>query len=122
MYSDVKSYIRYNNECSGFFNCEVGVRQGENLSPVLFCLYLNDLQTYLEEHEVIGVESINKDVENELMIFIKILLFLYADDTILISESAEDLQYMLNIFANYCNQWKLKINIDKTKILIFFQR
>ena len=50
MYSDVKSYIRYNNECSGFFNCEVGVRQGENLSPVLFCLYLNDLQTYLEEH------------------------------------------------------------------------
>ena len=44
---------------------------------------------------------------------------MYADDTILISESAEDLQYMLNIFANYCNQWKLKINIDKSKILIF---
>ena len=53
---------------NGFFNCEVGVRQEEHLPPVLFCLYLNDLQTYLEEQEVISVESINKDVENELMI------------------------------------------------------
>ena len=29
------------------FNCEIGVRQGENLTHLLFALYLNDLQEFL---------------------------------------------------------------------------
>jgi hypothetical protein len=32
------------NEYSEFFYCEIGVEQGENLSPFLFSLYLNDLE------------------------------------------------------------------------------
>lgn len=116
MYEGIKSYIRHNDECSGFFKCELGVRQGENLSPVLFSLYLNDLQSYLEEHNIKGLESISCDIENELTIYLKILLFLYADDTILLSESSKDLQFMLDTFSNYCENWKLKVNIEKTKI------
>ena len=77
------------------------------------------LQSYLEHNYVKGVESISYDAENELMIFVKILLFLYADDTILLSESSEDLQRMLNTFGQYCEDWKLNVNIEKTKILIF---
>lgn len=119
MYNEIKSCIRYNNESTEFFKCEIGVRQGENLSPILFSLYLNDLQSYLEEQNMVGLESISNDVENELMVYIKILLFLYADDTILLSESSKDLQNMLDNFAEYCEHWKLKINTDKTKILIF---
>lgn len=119
MYDNVKSYIRHNNECSDIFKCEIGVRQGENLSPVLFSLYLNDLQSYLESCNVKGLESIERDIENELMMYVKILLLLYADDSILLSESGADLQLMLNNFSDYCEIWKLKINVGKTKILIF---
>ena len=50
---------------------------------------------------------------------LKILLLLYAVDTILLTESDSDLQLMLDSFENYCDQWKLKINVNKTKILIF---
>jgi hypothetical protein len=32
MYTSVKSCISYNNHTTGYFNCEIGVRQGENLS------------------------------------------------------------------------------------------
>ena len=36
------------NDCYGtVFNCEIGVRQGDNLSPLLLALYLNDLQDHL---------------------------------------------------------------------------
>jgi hypothetical protein len=39
MYDESKPRIKSNNECSNLFFCNVGVRQGENLSPVLFALY-----------------------------------------------------------------------------------
>ena len=46
-------------------------------------------------------------------------MLLYEDDTVLISESAEDLQVSLNAFEQYCTKWKLTVNIDKTKVVIF---
>ena len=44
---------------------------------------------------------------------------LYADDTILLAESAEDLQVQLNAFGEYCDNWKMKVNVNKTKIMVF---
>ena len=35
------------------------------------------------------------------------------------AESAEQLQTALNQLNEYCGQWNLKINTDKTKIVIF---
>ena len=32
---------------SNFFKSNVGVRQGENLSPVLFAIFLNDLVEFM---------------------------------------------------------------------------
>jgi hypothetical protein len=33
MYNDVKSCINYNNCKSAYFSCDIGVRQGVNMSP-----------------------------------------------------------------------------------------
>lgn len=44
IYSSVKSRIKHNNILSDTFTCNIGVRQGECLSPFLFSLYLNDLE------------------------------------------------------------------------------
>ena len=35
------------------------------------------------------------------------------------AESAADLQNLLNSFADYVDIWKLKVNVDKTKIMVF---
>ena len=35
------------------------------------------------------------------------------------AESREDLQVRLNIFGEYCQKWKLKVNVEKNKIFIF---
>jgi hypothetical protein len=43
MYIDVKSLVKVNGTSSDYFNCNVGVRQGEHLSPFLFSLYIDDL-------------------------------------------------------------------------------
>jgi hypothetical protein len=50
---------------------------------------------------------------------LKLFIILYADDTVILSESQSDLQAQLDAFHEYCLTWKLKVNIDKTKIVIF---
>ena len=52
----------------------------------------------------------------------KLFVLLYADDTIILAENPTDLQEALNAAYSYCNLWKLKINIDKTKIIRFSKR
>ena len=51
--------------------------------------------------------------------YLKLFILLLADDTVLFSSSKDGLQNMLNLFENYCDEWKLTVNIFKTKILVF---
>ncbi|KAK6196064.1 hypothetical protein SNE40_001359 [Patella caerulea] len=44
---------------------------------------------------------------------------MYADDTVLLSESPENLQNMLNTLSNYCYENNLNGNVNKSKIIIF---
>ena len=55
MYNGVKSMVSINGQSSDFFNCNVGVRQGENLSPLLFSLFINDLEEFLASKRVGGI-------------------------------------------------------------------
>ena len=50
---------------------------------------------------------------------LKLYVLLYADDIVLMSETAEDLQNALNILKSYCDHWKLTVNVNKTKSMIF---
>ena len=50
LYKDAKSCVKYKGEMSEFFSCGVGVRQGENLSPLLFSVFLNDLEAFLKQN------------------------------------------------------------------------
>ena len=38
-----------------FFNCNVGIRRGENLSPLLFSFFINDLEEFLASKSVGGI-------------------------------------------------------------------
>ena len=44
---------------------------------------------------------------------------MYADDTVLLAESPDDLQTSLNRMQEYCTLYDLKLNISKTKVMIF---
>lgn len=38
---------------------------------------------------------------------------------VVFAESATDLQLALNSMYDYCNTWKLEVNIAKTKVVVF---
>jgi hypothetical protein len=48
----------------------------------------------------------------------KLFILLHADDILIVLESAEGLQHDLNEFRSYCIQWKVHVNVDKTKIMM----
>jgi hypothetical protein len=96
--------------------------QGENLFPFLFVIYLNDLEQFFVENNVNDLENIRNMCSENLDIFIKLFSLLYADDTTILSEIEADMQYALSIFEKYCHQWKLKVNLQKTKVIIFCKR
>ena len=75
MYESIKSCVKVNNNTSTFFASQCGVRQGENLSPMLFALYLNDIEAFLLSG---GVETLGLELRtNELNMYLKLLLLLY---------------------------------------------
>jgi hypothetical protein len=63
------------------------------------------------------VQDLNfEDVEH----FVNLFLLLYADDTVLLAESPENMQEILHALKLYCDAFGLHINTKKTKCIIFF--
>ena len=119
---NIKSCVLVNGNKTVFFISNVGVRQVENLSPLLFNLFLNDLEDFFKDNNVSGIECNQHQLDDTLMVFLKIFTLLYADDTAILSNSAEGLQKALLVYSEYCDLWKLKINHTKSKIVFFFLR
>ena len=64
-----------------------------------------------------GIEIDNQT--DDMFTFLKIIILLYADDTVILSDDAMSFQKCLDNFNEYCQIWKLKINVSKSKVLIF---
>ena len=98
------------------FLCLIGVRQGEKLFSLLFSLYLNDLQQFLQEAHM-GLKEISglatHTFDNNLCALLKLYILLYADDTVLLAESPKYLRNSINLMEEYCHLWELKINVSK---------
>ena len=120
LYNNIKSCLIDNGEQTVFFSCNVGLRQGENLSPFLFSVYLNDLESFFFHNDLNGgIECSSSNLDNAAYIYVKLFILLYADDTVIMSESPNGLQSALNVYNDYCKQWKLTVNINKSKVVIF---
>ena len=98
--------------------CNLLGRRGNTVRTPPWCdRGLNDLELYFSINHIPGVEcEIN---ENDIYVFLKVFLLLYADDTVIFGEDASDLQTALCMFENYCKTRKLKVNIPKIKVFIF---
>ena len=91
MYNVAKSCIPMFGKTSGYFACETGVRQGKNLSPLLFSIFLSDLREYLDT-KYNGLSFINNNVSKlvsyiNLDTSLKPYVLLHADDTVILAES-----------------------------------
>ena len=96
--SNRRQRVVLNGKCSNWAPIHSGVPQGSVLGPLLFLIYINDLEC--------GIKSQIK---------------FFADDTSLYSvvkdpiTSAAELNHDLKIISEWANQWKMSFNPDPTK-------
>lgn len=106
-----------------FFYCNVVVRQGENLSPILFALFINDFEK-IGSSNYKGLNDLSTSIQCHLSnedteVFVRFFCLLYADDTVVLAENENDLQTALTSVKHYCDLWHLAVNTKKTKVVIF---
>ena len=111
MYSKLRSCVEIDGYLSEEFNCSIGTRQGCMLSPFLFIFYLNELIHLTEENNCQGV-YVNEFHPNVTML-------MYADDLVIVGDHIGRVQKLLNTLSEFCNKWGLKVNMSKTKSMIF---
>jgi hypothetical protein len=111
LYADVRSHVLhpYLPE-DAYFAISQGLREGSKLSPLLFNIAVNDMQTYFESHQL-GVHMQTKECQTYAGIW------QYADNVALVAHTPEELQRMLDHLRSYCADHALIININKTKIV-----
>ena len=96
---------------SDYFLATNGVKQGGVLSPVLFCVYIDDMLLALSK---VGVGCYIGNV------FVGALA--YADDIVLIAPSACAMRKLLNVCDNYANEYHIMFNAEKSKCLAFLSK
>ena len=111
MYNNVKARVRCGAKLTEYVNCTAGVKQGDVCSPILFCLFINEL----------ALEVINKGRHGVGFMFdaFELFILLLADDVILVSETVVGSQTHLNSLQNAASELELKVNMNKSNIIVF---
>ena len=63
--------------------------------------------------------SIPNELNKDYNLFLKMFVLLYADDTVLLGSTTDDLQKALDLYENDCNTWRLTVNTMKSKVVVF---
>ena len=106
IYEDVKTCNKSPMGLTDCLTCPLGVRQGCIISPIMFTLFLNDMKDF------ISLDSYGVDIET-----IKLFVLLFADGLVIFAETVIELQRMINRLGEYCNIWRLTVNLLKTKVI-----
>lgn len=81
------------------------------LSPLLFSVYVGEIVDMINQAKCQGV-YVNENAPN-------LASLLFADDLAGVADSVGRLQKIIDVISNFCKKWGLKINLDKTKIMVF---
>ena len=121
MYAKAKSCIKKDNLISGYFPSNIGARQGDNLSLLLFALFINDFKHSIDNiYPGLNIaDSCYPTLNDNSIIWIKMFVLLYADDMIVLAEYEHQLQTALDTVHQYCTRYNVSVNINKTQIVVF---
>lgn len=111
LYMNQRMRVRWRGHLSNTFGTTNGIRQGGVISPLLFCIYIDELLLKLADN---GAGCwIGKHFYGALG---------YADDLTLLSPSVSGLREMLTICQEFAAEYSVRYNPDKTVCMLFSKK
>ncbi|OMJ28731.1 LINE-1 reverse transcriptase-like protein, partial [Smittium culicis] len=104
MLYDPKIAVRIGDDISWPFEYHCGVHQGCPASPVFFENFMNDIFSDVLR---VDVPVLPNRIHGQL----------FADDTMVLAESAENLQTSLDAIRAWSDAWKISVNASKCAIM-----
>jgi exonuclease III len=111
LYTSMKASVKLGDKESRKVSMHQGVRQGCPLSPTLFNYFINALAKDLRASGL-GIKIEGLDAGS----------LLYADDVVLVAESTEALQGLIDVVDRFCRRWHMDINLKKSEVMVMGKR
>ena len=108
MYTTQRLRVKWGNTVYDSFTCANGVKQGGVLSPILFCIYMDELLIRLSK------AGIGCHVGNS---FFGALC--YADDVTLLSPLRNSMSQLLSICEEFAEEYNVKCNSTKSVLVTY---
>ena len=110
VYSNLRANLRVSDKITARCLCNIGTRQGDLSSPIIFNLFIQELSTLIREN-CPGI-CITDEIS-------PIPCLLYADDVAHCADTVNNLQLQLNKLSEFCHETKISVNLNKTEIMVF---
>ena len=111
LYDSPQLAVSVGGQCGASRQTTIGVKQGCPLSPTLFGLFLDGLDTYLRS----AVPAARPQMRGGR----RVESLSYADDITLMAVSDAELQRLIDATHAYCGLVGMQLSADKTKAMVF---
>jgi exonuclease III len=108
MYIRQTLLVRWQNTVSAPFSCRNGIKQGGVLSPILFCVYMDELLMRLKKSKIgcyVG--------------HVYCGALTYADDLTLIAPTHSAMSHLIEICEQFSLEYSVKFNSTKSHVVLF---
>lgn len=113
MYKNLHSCVRttLSGSTTDYFPCNIGTRQGDVCSPIIFSLFINELNSMLRSNCTVGIF-----IDNSIS---DVMCLMFADDVANCAETVINLQRQINVIDQFCVSTGMELNLNKTEIIVF---
>lgn len=111
LYKKVESKVMVDGKFSDWFEILAGLRQGCSLSPTLFDIFINSLALLFHERGM-GVRVAE----------VILACLLFADDIVLMADTAEELQKMMDVVTEFAIDFRFELSQVKSNVVIYGRR
>ena len=122
-YTDIQSCVKNGDLQSNSSPYETGVRQGDKLFPVVFVLYLKDLEEYLSVNYANHLELLNENCIQHIGMYLKLFFchFMLMTQLFLLNQ-LKNYRLLLIILKSTAQNGSSLVIFQKNKIVFLFKK